>query len=130
LPKGAEQVTVRVQNVEQGEEPEPMAEPHPLEPGTPVVRIDVEDTGIGMNPSVIPELFGAFRQESTGTRRSHEGSGLGLTIVRRLVDLMHGHIEVESEKGKGSSFRVYLPQDASDHHFGSGSDVADAPPSF
>jgi PAS domain S-box-containing protein len=124
------QVTVRVQNVEQGEEPEPMAEPHPLEPGTPVVRIDVEDTGIGMNPSVIPELFGAFRQESTGTRRSHEGSGLGLTIVRRLVDLMHGHIEVESEKGKGSSFRVYLPQDASDHHFGSGSDVADAPPSF
>ncbi len=92
----------------------------------PVVRIDVEDTGIGMNPTAIPELFGAFRQESTGTRRSHEGSGLGLTIVRRLVDLMHGHIEVESEKGEGSTFRVYLPQDASERYTDARNEATDA----
>jgi PAS domain S-box-containing protein len=73
------------------------------------VEIIVADTGIGMNPAMIPELFGAFRQESTGTRRSHEGSGLGLTIVRRLVDLMHGTIDVESTKGEGSTFSIHLP---------------------
>ena len=116
------QVTVRVRTLE----PELGTEPHMPQGREPVVRIDVEDTGIGMNPTAIPELFGAFRQESTGTRRSHEGSGLGLTIVRRLVDLMHGHIEVESEKGEGSTFRVYLPQDASERYTDARNEATDA----
>jgi len=76
--------------------------------------VTVQDTGIGMAPSVIPELFGAFRQESTGTRRSHEGSGLGLTIVRRLVDLMNGTITVDSAKGQGSTFTLELPVEPDD----------------
>ncbi|PEN13146.1 hypothetical protein CRI94_10895 [Longibacter salinarum] len=74
-----------------------------------MVVVVVQDTGIGMVPSAIPQLFGAFRQESTGTERSHEGSGLGLTIVRRLVDLMGGTIDVESTKGEGSTFTIQLP---------------------
>ena len=116
------QVTVRVQTIESG----PLTASEQSDDKGKTVRIDVKDTGIGMNPSVIPELFGAFRQESTGTRRSHEGSGLGLTIVRRLVDLMHGYIEVESEKGKGSTFHVYLPQDASEWHADSGNELTEA----
>ena len=55
------------------------------------------------------ELFDAFRQESSGTGRSYEGIGLGLTVTRRLVELMDGQIEVESSKGEGSSFTIDFP---------------------
>jgi len=77
-----------------------------------VVQIEVEDTGIGIDPAFVPNLFDAFEQESTGSKRTHEGSGLGLAVAHRLVTLMHGRIDVETEKGAGTCFTVRLPQHA------------------
>lgn len=74
------------------------------------VRIDITDTGIGMDPDFLPQVFDEFSQESTGHGRSFEGSGLGLAIVKGLVDLMKGQIEIESTKGEGTSFSVYIPR--------------------
>jgi PAS domain S-box-containing protein len=73
------------------------------------VCVEVEDTGVGISDDFLPNVYEAFEQESTGTRRSHEGSGLGLTVVKRLVELMDGVVGVESERGEGTTFRVYLP---------------------
>ncbi len=74
------------------------------------VVLRVRDTGRGIDPSFLPHLFSAFRQESTGVARSHEGSGLGLYITRRLTELMGGTIEAASVKGQGSVFTVTLPR--------------------
>ncbi|HMB90485.1 MAG TPA: ATP-binding protein [Rhodothermales bacterium] len=73
------------------------------------VYVRVEDTGVGIDKAFMPHLFDVFRQESTGLSRTHEGSGLGLSITQRLVHLMDGEISVESEKGKGSVFTVAFP---------------------
>lgn len=73
------------------------------------VHIDVTDSGKGISPEFLPELFNEFTQESTGAGRSHEGTGLGLTIVKGLVDLLEGRIEVTSTPGEGSRFSVYIP---------------------
>lgn len=73
------------------------------------VHLDVIDTGKGISPEFLPELFHEFTQESTGAGRTHEGTGLGLTIVKGLVDLLDGCIEVESTLGEGSRFSVYIP---------------------
>ncbi|WP_263784769.1 PAS domain S-box protein [Salinibacter grassmerensis] len=72
--------------------------------------LEVEDTGIGMDPEVVPSLFEAFRQESEGMGREYEGVGLGLTVTKRAVERMNGSIEVETEKGVGSRFIVRLPR--------------------
>ncbi len=77
------------------------------EAGAAVLR--VRDTGIGIGEDFLPELFDSFKQESTGMQRSHEGSGLGLSITKRLVELMDGTVEVESTRGVGSVFTVRLP---------------------
>jgi len=74
------------------------------------VTLTIEDTGIGMNPDDVPELFGAFKQESTGLRRSYDGSGLGLSVVQRLVRRMDGSIDVDTEKGVGTRIEVQLPR--------------------
>ena len=58
----------------------------------------------------MPHLFDAFKQESTGSGRVYEGSGLGLTITKRLVNLMNGTITVDSTKGEGTTFIVTLPR--------------------
>lgn len=71
--------------------------------------IHVDDTGIGITPTFVEQSFEAFQQESQGIQRMYEGSGLGLTLARRFVELMGGTIDVKSEKGKGSRFTVYLP---------------------
>lgn len=68
----------------------------------------VEDTGIGMPPQKVSEFFEAFRQGSEGTSRAYEGTGLGLTIVNRVVEQMNGSIEVETEEGVGTCFTVRL----------------------
>jgi signal transduction histidine kinase len=73
--------------------------------------IEVEDTGIGMNPDETASLFEAFRQESEGMSREYEGSGLGLAVTKRVVDEMSGRIEVDTEKGAGSRFTVHLPME-------------------
>lgn len=71
--------------------------------------LEVEDTGIGMDPDTVPELFEAFRQESEGTGRTHEGSGLGLAVTKRAVNQMGGQIQVETEKGTGTCVTVQFP---------------------
>lgn len=73
------------------------------------VVVEVRDTGVGIGPAFLPRLFEEFQQESTGLARSHEGSGLGLTITKRLVEVLHGEVAVESERGVGSTFTVSLP---------------------
>lgn len=74
------------------------------------VSIQIADTGVGINEEFLPKLFNEFEQESTGIGRSHEGSGLGLTITRELVERMHGSISVESAKGRGTTFTVRFPR--------------------
>ena len=70
------------------------------------VHIHVRDTGIGIDADFLPSLFTEFQQESSGLARSHQGSGLGLAITARLVELLDGSIDVQSEKGEGSTFTV------------------------
>ena len=73
------------------------------------VCLSVRDTGIGIGEAFLPELFEAFKQESMGVARLHEGSGLGLALTKRLVEGMNGRIEVETERGVGTTFSVYFP---------------------
>lgn len=70
------------------------------------VTVAVRDTGIGMEEDFVAALFEPFVQEDRRLNRDHGGSGLGLAIAHRLVERMQGRIEVESEKGVGSCFRV------------------------
>lgn len=74
------------------------------------VVLEVEDTGIGMEASQVDTLFEPFRQASEGWSREYEGTGLGLTLVRRLVEQMNGTVSVDTEKGEGTCFTVRLPR--------------------
>ena len=76
------------------------------------VVVEIIDTGIGISQSYQEELFTPFLQEDMGVNRKFEGAGLGLALVKLLLDLMRGQIEVESKKGEGSTFRVLLPSAA------------------
>ncbi len=73
------------------------------------IVLEIEDTGIGMSPLALDRIFEEFAQGEEGHARRFEGTGLGLAITRRLVTAMGGRIEVESEEGRGSIFRVRLP---------------------
>jgi len=75
-----------------------------------VVRLIVQDTGRGIEPDYLPHVFEPFTQEDASSTRSHEGIGLGLSIVRSLVELHGGRIRAASEgMGKGATFTVELP---------------------
>ncbi len=73
------------------------------------LKFSIKDDGIGISSEFQKKLFDPFEQEKNDTARNKTGSGLGLSIVYNLVQLMNGHIEVKSEKGKGAEFIVTLP---------------------
>lgn len=73
------------------------------------VLVQVKDTGVGIPQEFLPFIFEPFRQAEGSLTRSHGGVGLGLSIAKRLVNLLHGRIEVESEVEKGSTFRITIP---------------------
>jgi signal transduction histidine kinase len=72
--------------------------------------LEVEDTGIGMEPEVADRLFEPFRQASEGFNREYEGTGVGLAVVDMAIEKMGGTIEYETEKGEGSRFTAWLPR--------------------
>lgn len=72
------------------------------------LRIEVEDDGYGMTPEFLKTIFDSFTRAENSTTNKVQGTGLGMSITKSLVDLMGGTIEVESEVGKGSLFRVDL----------------------
>ena len=75
------------------------------------VYFHVEDEGIGISPEALSRVFENFVQEDISRTRQHEGSGLGLSIARGIVNLLGGTISVESVKGKGSAFLIKIPVD-------------------
>ena len=81
------------------------AEPH----DTDRFKLVVNDTGIGIKAEEVGRLFNEFEQLESGASRRYEGTGLGLALTRKIVELQGGAINVESEVGKGSTFIVVLP---------------------
>ena len=75
-----------------------------------LLKIGVQDSGIGIEEDKLPYVFDRFRQLDTGTTKHHAGHGLGLSITKALVDILDAKIEVASEVNKGSCFTVYVPQ--------------------
>ena len=73
------------------------------------VEFDCADTGIGMSEEYSAHIFEPFSQENTGARTQFGGSGLGMAIVKKLVNLLGGFLQVESQIGKGTKFTVVLP---------------------
>jgi signal transduction histidine kinase len=73
------------------------------------VVFEVHDSGVGIDEEHLSKLFDPFEQVDTSTTREYGGTGLGLTITKRFCTMMDGEIEVDSKKGKGTKFIVYLP---------------------
>ncbi len=73
------------------------------------ISIKVSDTGVGIPPNRVDKIFDRFYQVDDSQKREHEGTGIGLALVKELVKLHHGHISVQSEPGKGSTFTVSIP---------------------
>lgn len=84
------------------------------EDGMAEVCFEVSDTGIGMSQDYLEHIFEPFTQEQDGARTNYQGTGLGMTITKRLVDKMGGSIQIESELDRGSKFTVILPLEKAD----------------
>ena len=87
------------------------------EPGYMIARTSVSDTGIGMSQEYLTRIFEAFTREQNTTKSKIAGSGLGLSIVKKYVELLGGTINVESEPGKGSIFTVTLKHRIADEGY-------------
>ncbi|MDO4501310.1 MAG: ATP-binding protein [Erysipelotrichaceae bacterium] len=81
----------------------------PLDEDRIYLQVTVTDTGIGMSKEYLPTIFDEFSREHTSTENKVEGTGLGMAIVKKLVELMDGELSVESELGKGTKFVVKIP---------------------
>jgi signal transduction histidine kinase/ABC-type amino acid transport substrate-binding protein/BarA-like signal transduction histidine kinase len=82
--------------------------------GYAMYRTTISDTGIGMAEDFLPHIFEEFSRENNTTENKIEGTGLGMPIVKRLIDFMEGTIEVRSKKGEGSTFVVTIPHKIAD----------------
>ena len=71
-----------------------------------IIKLVMQDTGIGMSQEYLPHLFEAFSQEDASATSRYGSTGLGMPITKSIVELMNGHVEVASEKGKGTTFTV------------------------
>lgn len=127
-------VTVSPQNGKEDFSAE--AQPQSLSAGScsiHYVQIQVSDTGIGIHPNFLPNVFDRFRQADSTTTRSHNGLGLGLAIVHHLVELHQGSVAAESlGEGAGSTFTVRLPIGETPrpiliHHFDPSSTASEMP---
>ena len=87
------------------------------ESGYMIARTRVSDTGIGMSQEYLTKIFDAFTRERNTTKSKIAGSGLGMSIVKKYVDLLGGTIDVESELGKGSTFTVTLKHRIADESY-------------
>lgn len=88
---------------------------------TVTYRCTISDTGIGMSEDFLKHIFEPFAQERQDSRSFYQGTGLGMSIVKSLVDKMNGTIDIKSEKGVGSTFTVTIPFEIADS-----ADIADA----
>ncbi|WP_244280635.1 sensor histidine kinase [Leptospira saintgironsiae] len=77
--------------------------------GEGFIRMKFEDEGIGIDEKDLARIFEEFQQIDSGANRQFQGTGLGLALTKRIVELMNGSINVESELGKGSVFTIILP---------------------
>ncbi len=84
-------------------------EDSPKDPHFKVLTIDVKDTGIGIDPDKIDSIFDSFTQADASIERKYGGTGLGLNITQKILELMDGNIYVESHPGLGSTFTIRLP---------------------
>lgn len=83
----------------------------PLDDGRALFCFSVSDTGIGMAPEFLKHIYEPFAQEGDDARSKFQGTGMGMPIVKSLIDLMGGTIEISSEVGAGSTFNVQIPLD-------------------
>ena len=83
----------------------------PLDDGRALFCFSVSDTGIGMTPKFLKHIYEPFAQEGDDARSKFQGTGMGMPIVKSLIELMGGTIEISSEVGVGSTFNVQIPLD-------------------
>ena len=89
-----------------------------------VLHLTVEDTGVGIPPEVLPRIFERFWQVDTSSTRKFQGAGIGLALVRSLTEAMDGSVKVDSQLGRGTTFTITLPAEASLIHIADGADDA------
>ena len=85
---------------------------HSIEVGNPTLHFIVEDTGQGMKPEDRDRIFSEYTRFNAGANRTTEGTGIGMSITKKLVEMMNGMIIVESEYGKGTTFTIMVRQEA------------------
>ena len=96
--------------------------------GKSTLRFIIRDTGVGMSKDYIPKLFDTFSQEDETAANKYGSSGLGMAITKSIVEMMNGNIEVDSEKGIGTTFTVTVTLMDSDKHEAEGDDSIDVNP--